>query len=143
MSNTDFELFPGKNLSNLFEDIYNNQQHKKIKISELIAEIKNTIKTPNDIVMIGSILKDLVDTSVRNDESLIKLATIAQRIITATVSADGADMGILSDEEKAQLLKEVKDTVNEIEANQNDKVDELSEEFDDLKTKMKNERTTA
>ena len=26
---TDFELFPGKNLSGLFKDIYENQQNKK------------------------------------------------------------------------------------------------------------------
>lgn len=140
-NNTEFELFPGKNLSGLFEDIYNNQQTKKVRISELIAEIKNTVKTPNDIVMVGSILKDLVDTSVRNDESLIKLATIAQRIISATVNAEGADMGILTEHEKAQLLEEVKDAVDEIEASQGDSVDALADEVDNVKQKVENERT--
>jgi len=37
---TDFELFKGKSLSSLFEDIYNNQIQKKAKISELINELK-------------------------------------------------------------------------------------------------------
>ena len=36
---TDFELFPGKNLSGLFEDIYNNQINKKKHISEVIFEL--------------------------------------------------------------------------------------------------------
>ena len=40
---TDFELFPGKNLSGLFKDIYDNQQNKKGRISELIAEMKKVI----------------------------------------------------------------------------------------------------
>lgn len=141
-NNTEFELFPGKNLSDLFQDIYNNQQTKKVRISELIAEIKKTVKTPKDIIMVGSILKDLVDTSVRNDESLIKLATIAQRIIAATVNAEGADMGILTEQEKAQLLEEVKDAVDEIEANQNYEVDELESKVNNVKHKVENERET-
>ena len=41
---TDFELFPGKNLSGLFKDIYDNQQNKKQRISELIAEMKKVIR---------------------------------------------------------------------------------------------------
>jgi len=40
---TDFELFPGKNLSGLFKDIYDNQQNKKQRISELISEMKKAI----------------------------------------------------------------------------------------------------
>ena len=35
----NFELFPGKDLSGLFKDIYDNQQNKRKRISELIAEI--------------------------------------------------------------------------------------------------------
>jgi len=34
---TNFELFPGKNLSGLFKNIYDNQQSKKQRISELIV----------------------------------------------------------------------------------------------------------
>ena len=80
---TDFELFPGKNLSGLFKDIYDNQQNKKSRISELIAEMKKVIRHSGDMAVIGPIIKDLVDTSVRNDESLIKMAAIAQRMIAS------------------------------------------------------------
>ena len=73
---TDFELFPGKNLSGLFKDIYDNQQNKKGRISELIAEMKKVIRHSGDMAVIGPIIKDLVDTSVRNDESLIKMAVL-------------------------------------------------------------------
>ena len=80
---TDFELFPGKNLSGLFKDIYENQENKKQRISELIAEMKKVIRHAGDMAVIGPIIKDLVDTSVKNDDSLIKMAAIAQRIIGA------------------------------------------------------------
>jgi len=119
---TNFELFPGKNLSGLFEDIYDNQQNKKQRISELIAEMKKVIRHSGDMAVIGPIIKDLVDTSVRNDESLIKMA------------AEG-DTGFLTDKEKEQLLQQLEDTVYEVESEKT-KVDDLTNEVEELKQKV-------
>ena len=101
---TDFELFPGKNLSGLFKDIYENQVNKKQRISELIAEMKKVIRHAGDMAVIGPIIKDLVDTSVKNDDALIKLAAIAQRIISSQHKAEG-DTGFLSDSIQVKLNK--------------------------------------
>jgi hypothetical protein len=133
---TDFELFPGKNLSGLFKDIYENQQNKKQRISELIAEMKKVIRHAGDMAVIGPIIKDLVDTSVKNDDALIKMAAIAQRIIGAQHKAEG-DTGFLSDEEKEQLLKQLDETIAEVADEQDLKVDELTNEIEELKQKVK------
>ena len=132
---TDFELFPGKNLSGLFKDIYDNQQNKKQRISELIAEMKKVIRHAGDMAVIGPIIKDLVDTSVKNDDALIKMAAIAQRIIGAQHKAEG-DSGFLSDEEKEQLLKQLDETIHEVADEQDIKVDELTNEIEELKQKV-------
>jgi hypothetical protein len=132
---TDFELFPGKNLSGLFKDIYDNQQNKKQRISELIAEMKKVIRHAGDMAVIGPIIKDLVDTSVRNDDSLIKMAAIAQRIIGAQHKAEG-DSGFLSDEEKEQLLSQLEETAKEVVDEQDQRVDELTNEIEELKQKV-------
>jgi hypothetical protein len=132
---TDFELFPGKNLSGLFKDIYDNQQNKKQRISELIAEMKKVIRHAGDMAVIGPIIKDLVDTSVKNDDALIKMAAIAQRIIGAQHKAEG-DAGFLSDEEKEQLLKQLDETIAEVADGQDLKVDELTNEIEELKQKV-------
>jgi len=133
---TDFELFPGKNLSGLFKDIYENQQNKKQRISELIAEMKKVIRHAGDMAVIGPIIKDLVDTSVKNDDSLIKMAAIAQRIIGAQHKAEG-DTGFLSDDEKEQLLKQLDETISQVADEQDVKVDELTNEVEELKQKVK------
>ena len=78
---TEFELFPGKSLGGLFKDIYDNQQTKKLRISELIAEMRKLVRHSQDMMAMGPIIRDLIDSSVRNDDSLIKMAAIAQRII--------------------------------------------------------------
>ena len=136
---TDFELFPGKNLSGLFKDIYDNQLNKKQRISELIAEMKKVIRHAGDMAVIGPIIKDLVDTSVKNDDSLIKMAAIAQRIIGASQKAEG-DAGFLSDDEKEQLLSQLEETAKEVVDEQEYKVDELTNEIEELKQKVsKNE----
>ena len=132
---TDFELFPGKNLSGLFKDIYDNQQNKKQRISELIAEMKKVIRHAGDMAVIGPIIKDLVDTSVKNDDSLIKMAAIAQRIIGAQHKAEG-DTGFLSDEEKEQLLKQLDETISQVADEQDVKVDELTNEVEELKQRV-------
>jgi len=135
---TDFELFPGKNLSGLFKDIYDNQQNKKVRISELIAEMKKVIRHAGDMAVIGPIIKDLVDTSVKNDDALIKMAAIAQRIIGAQHKAEG-DSGFLSDEEKEQLLKQLDETIAEVADEQDLKVDDLTNEIEELKQKVNKE----
>jgi len=133
---TDFELFPGKNLSGLFKDIYDNQQNKKQRISELISEMKKVIRHAGDMAVIGPIIKDLVDTSDKNDDSLIKMAAIAQRIIGASQKAEG-DSGFLSDDEKEQLLKQLDETISQVADEQDVKVDELTNEVEELKQKVK------
>lgn len=120
MSDINFELFPGKDLAGLFKDIYKNQESKKRRISELIYELKTAIrKSPlgvmdvSDIILIYPIIQDLVDSSVKNDDALIKMATVVQRIISAASKMEG-DTGFLSDKEKQQLLQEVKDLSEDI-----------------------------
>jgi hypothetical protein len=119
---TEFELFPGKNLSGLFQDIYNNQLNKKQKISELIVELKKLIKHSGDVALIGPIIKDLIDTSVRNDEQLIKMAQIAQRIMNSVKRVDEGG-AFLSEEEKQQLLKDLEEI--QYESGKTDDVEEI------------------
>lgn len=126
----DFQIFKGKNLSSLFEDIYNNQVTKKQRISTYIEELKKMVRHAGDVAVIGPIIKDLIETSVKNDDQLVKLATIAQRIMLAQNKNTGDD-GYLSADEKAQLLKDLDETKQEVE-----RVDELENEIEELKSKL-------
>ena len=132
---TDFELFPGKNLGGLFKDIYDNQQTKKLRISELIAELRKLIRHSGDMAVMAPIIRDLIDSSIKNDDSLVKMAAIAQRIIGAQHKAEG-DTGFLSDDEKEQLLSQLEETAREVADVQDIKVDELTNEIEELKQKV-------
>lgn len=127
---TDFELFPGKNLSGLFQDIYQNQVNKKQKISSMIDEFKKMVRHAGDVAVMGPIIKDLIDSSVKNDDHLIKLATIAQRIVAAEKKSEGED-GFLSAEERAQLLAEIDQVHEEVK-----RMDDIENEVEEIKQKI-------
>jgi hypothetical protein len=76
----DQELFKGKNLSNLFEEIYNNSVKKRDDIDAIIAETTSLIESTEDVIQVAPLIKDYLEVSVKNNEHLIKLAGIAQSI---------------------------------------------------------------
>jgi hypothetical protein len=131
----EFQLFDGKNLSSLFKDIYENQQNKKKNISDMIESLRKLIKNVGEATVIAPIIRDLIDSSIKNDDHLIKLATIAQRLAAAEAKGIGED-GWLSDNEKAQLLGELEDTISKVEEEQKEKLNDIQIEIDEIKTKL-------
>jgi len=111
---TNFEIFKGKRFSDLCKDIYRNSDYKRNQIDLLVIELKNLIKTPSDAILIVPFIRDYLDTSVKNDDLLIKLAAVIQRFIAGNQVSDGMDSGdMLTEEEKRQLMGEVSQVLKE------------------------------
>ena len=132
---SEFQLFDGKNLSSLFKDIYENQQAKKKNISEMIESLRKLIRNVGEATVLAPIIKDLIDSSIKNDDHLIKLANIAQRLASAEAKGIGED-GWLSESEKAQLLQDMEDTINEVEKKSDEKMVDIQIEIEEIKTKL-------
>jgi hypothetical protein len=131
----EFVLFDGKNLSSLFKDIYDNQVNKKKNISELIESLRKLIKNVGEATVVAPIIKDLIEISVKNDEQLIKLATIAQRLAIAENKNVGED-GWLSDSEKKQLLQEMEEVVDNFAAKSEDRLSDIQIDIEEIKGKL-------
>ena len=106
MSNLDSDIFGDKKLKDLFQEIYNNQKKKEKQISALIEELKPLIGDIGDATLVVPLIKEYLEIGVKNDEQLIKMATIIQRCLSSDNNS-GNDGLIISDEEKAQLLGEI------------------------------------
>jgi hypothetical protein len=91
----------------LCKDIITRSQTKKDQLDTLYTEIRSHIKTANDVQALVPRIKELLDVGVKNDEQLIKLATVVQRLQSTQLEASGGDTAGLSDEEKEQLLEAV------------------------------------
>ncbi len=110
----DFKIFGDKNFSDLSQEIYENSKLKKTQIELLVQEVHGYIQGIEDIAVVGPILKELLDVGVKNDDNLLKLATVFQRIM-AKAGTDESDIGLLSDDEKQQLLDSLEDAASEIQ----------------------------
>ena len=85
----DKEIFSGKTLSDLFGEIYDNSKETKTQVRALIGELKPLIENIGDATLIVPMIKEYMEIGVKNDEHLIKLATVIQRIETAQAKGDG------------------------------------------------------
>ena len=111
----DFEVFEGKTLSDVFKDIYDNSNKNKIQLEVLMKEVVGFIKDGDTAVQIIPMLKEHLEINVKNDEQLVKLATIVQRMATANSKGDDDDNFMLSDREKEQLMSNIQSTVEELQ----------------------------
>lgn len=105
MNNLESDIFGGKKLKDLFQEIYNNQKKKEKQISSLIEELKPLINEIGDATLVVPLIKEYLEIGVKNDEQLIKMATIIQRCLSNTTTSDNSLL--ISEEEKAQLLGEI------------------------------------
>ena len=111
------EIFEGKTFQDLTKDIYENSQKKKLQIDLLIQEIHGFIQTIDDVVMVAPIIKEYMEVSVKNDEHLVKLAGVLQRIISKSNGSNDETM-LLSDSEKEELMSTLQDTVDDLNKEQ-------------------------
>ncbi len=110
----DIKLFGDKNFSDLSEEIYNNTKLKKTQIDLLIQEVHGYIQGIEDIAIVGPIIKELMDVGIKNDDNLVKLATLYQRIMSKQ-PIDESDVGLLSEEEKEQLMASLEDVAEDLQ----------------------------
>jgi hypothetical protein len=110
----DAEIFGNKKFSDLLKDIYENQKKKDRQINLLIADLKPLITNIGDAALLVPVIKDYMEVSVKNDEHLVKLAAVIQRMVSKTTEEGSS---FLTDEEKDALLKEIKTIGESHEAN--------------------------
>ena len=102
MSNPlDAILFDGKTSADVFKEIYNNSKKKDKQINSLIAELKPLIQNIGDAPVVVPLIKDYLEIGVKNDEHLIKMMAVIQRLNNNAASGGGDSL--LTDEELKQL----------------------------------------
>ena len=125
----DYELFEGKSLSSLFKDIYDNSRHNKTQLDMLVKEVTSFIKDGDMAVQLIPMIKEYLEINVKNDEQLVKLATVVQRLIAAENKGGSESEFGLSDKEKEQLLTSIDEVVVDIQK----KSDKITEDIQTVK----------
>ena len=109
----EFEIYKGKKFSSLLKDIVVNSEDRNDTIEKLIDDLRSMVKTPNDAIIIIPLIREYLDVTVRNDEQLVKLAAIIQRLASNNVGKEDGAFG-LSEEERKQLMEEANTIAKEV-----------------------------
>jgi hypothetical protein len=135
----DIEIFKGKTFSELMKDIYSNSSKKDRQINMLIGELRPLIKNVGDATVIVPLIKEYLEVGVKNDEHLVKLAAVVQRLVSTSnrVQSETGNSWMLSEEEKKQLMGEL-DEIAGAEKDINTKVVELTSKQTDLESEINN-----
>jgi hypothetical protein len=111
----DYELFEGKSLSDVFKDIYDNTEKNRQQLDVLTRELVQYIKDGDTAVQIVPMLKEYLEINVKNDDQLVKIAAIVQRLLSAEAKGGSEESFALSDTEKEQLMKAVEETADDVQ----------------------------
>ena len=95
-------LFDDKSFGDLLKEIHGNQKKKAKQLASLIAELRPLVQSLGDATVVVPLIKEYMEISVKNDDQLIKMAAIVQRLSTSTTSS--GDGGMLTEEEMSQLM---------------------------------------
>ena len=130
----DIKIFGDKNFSDLSQEIYENNKLKKTQIDLLIQEVHGYIQGIEDIAIVGPIIKELMDVGIKNDDNLVKLATLYQRIMSKQ-TVDDSDVGLLTEEEKEQLMASLEDVAEDLQKKKDEIVDKDPVDMTEIRQK--------
>ena len=117
-------IFDDKTFSDLLKEIHTNQKKKGKQIGQLIAELRPLIQNLGDATVVVPLIKEYMEISVKNDDHLLKMAAIVQRLSTGT--ANTGDGGMLTEGEMQQLqdmAEEISKTVEKPNTKNNQKIE--------------------
>ena len=116
---SEIKLFKDKNgkmvtYEQLLQDIYSNSEESRETMKVLVDRLVNLVDSPAAAVAMMEHVNNLMDSKIKNDDLLVKVASILSRIIQRGMSTveSTEDYGI-SPEEKEQLLAEANAYLND------------------------------
>jgi len=110
-------IFDNVSFSDLVKHVYNRKLEKDIQVYGLIEHLKTLINDPVNAGILVPLVKEYLDISVKNDEIMVKLCVIIQKLISTDAKGGmEIDFGITA-EEKKQLLDDLKVVETELKNN--------------------------
>jgi len=106
---SNIEIFEGKTYDQLLKKIHDNSEEKSEQINKLIKHVVKIMSDSksgaNDAILLMPLITECMDVSVRNDDMLIKLATVVQRFVKSGLGAESdSSPGGLTAEERAEII---------------------------------------
>lgn len=101
----DKEVFSGKKISEIIKEAYDKHQEQDSLIKNEILRLSDMISSPGEALAISPMIKPLIDSSLKNDEVLLKIVQILQK--SSAQDAAALDNSVLTEKDIEQLFSEV------------------------------------
>jgi ferritin len=101
-------IFKGKTLGDIVEEVYNKHKSQDALIKHEISRLADMIESPGDAIVIVPLLKEFVNSGLKNDEVLMKILNLFQKAEEKKKDT-GQDNGLLTEKDIEQLFSEVTD----------------------------------
>jgi len=102
--NFNVEIFEGKTFGDLLKDIVKNHKTKQGQIKALISQLTDMVSEPGDAVAIVPLISNYLESDIKNDEALIKIAQIVQKAAIPLNDTDGLGF---SDKDLEKLFSDI------------------------------------
>lgn len=106
MEQQNKEIFEGKTVSDLAKEIYEKHKEQDEALKSRINQLGDMVESPGDAIVIVPMLKGYFDSSLKNDEVLMKMLQIFQKQEERKAAGE-SDSGLLTEKDIAQLFSEV------------------------------------
>ena len=106
-------IFDDKSFGDWLKEIHGNQKKKATQLASLIAELRPLVQSLGDATVVVPLIKEYMEISVKNDDQLIKMAAIVQRLSSG--AANSGDGGLLTTEEMDQLMDVAEEIAKTVE----------------------------
>lgn len=118
ISNTKLFTREGKDITyqDLLSDIYTNNEESRDTIRLLMEQLVSLIDSPQSAAALMDHINSILNSKIRNDDLLLKLAAIVSRSTTKSMDSDGGEL-LISPDEKRQLLQEAEAYLKHHETN--------------------------
>lgn len=117
------ELYKGFNFSDLVQQIHSNTNDNNKVIGRIVSQILQVLKNSSEsqqsnpsqmsMIMIPA-LKSIMDTKIKNDQQLIKLAGVIQKIIAPSGKNTGQVSTNLFSQQQIKQLRQIDDKTNDL-----------------------------
>ena len=106
------KVFGEKTIEDVVKEVYSRHNKKELDLKDEILRLSSMITNTGDAIVLMPLLKGFYDSSLKNDETLLKLVQIFQKAAEASKKDSEGGEGLLSQKDIDQLFSEV--TVSKI-----------------------------
>lgn len=101
----EFEVYKGKKFSSLCRDIVSNTERRRVFIEEQLKRLTPMITTLGEAMAVYPLMTDLINASTKNDEQLVKFASVIEKVVNRAEANGESPDSLLSDADIQELME--------------------------------------